>query len=111
MCMFTTTMMISFLRSNNKLSTKSYITISRVLCYSTETTIINKEKQKPTISKKNDNLYRRMSPVGDPKASMIPILEQWQNEGKTVRFDQLIVIIKSLRKFNRYTHALQVLLF
>ncbi|XP_071703018.1 pentatricopeptide repeat-containing protein At2g20710, mitochondrial-like [Rutidosis leptorrhynchoides] len=101
--------LISILRSNSKLTTKNYITISRALYFSTETKIINEEQQKvPPISKKNDNLYRRISPVGDPKASMIPILEQWQNEGKTVRFDQLIVIIKSLRKFNRYTHALQL---
>lgn len=85
-----------------------YVSISRVLFYSTETeteTSIIKEKR---ISKKSDNLYRRISPVGDPNVSMIPILDQWQKEGKVISFQQLPVIIKSLRKFKRYTHALQL---
>ncbi|KAL7609046.1 hypothetical protein Lser_V15G11074 [Lactuca serriola] len=95
-------MMMALLRSCK--SSKGYISISRGLFYSTETSII---QEKP-IPKKNDNLYRRISPVGDPNASMIPILEQWEKEGKSVKIEQLIVIIKSLRKFNRYTHALQL---
>ncbi|KAI3698283.1 hypothetical protein L2E82_41709 [Cichorium intybus] len=95
-------MMMAFLRSCK--SSKGYVSISRGLFYSTETSII----QEKHISKKNDNLYRRISPVGDPNVSMIPILEQWEKEGKSVKFKQLIDMIKSLRKFNRYTHALQL---
>ncbi|GKD37992.1 hypothetical protein Tco_1258199 [Tanacetum coccineum] len=97
--------MMSLLRSsrNNSSLKSSCISLSRALFYSTETNIV----PKVNVSKKNDNLYRRISPVGDPNVSMIPILDQWEKEGKTVRFQQLIVIIKSLRKFNRYTHALQ----
>ncbi|KAL8201506.1 hypothetical protein R6Q57_012845 [Mikania cordata] len=83
---------------------KPCISISRVLFYSTETTII---KQTQTV-KSNDSLYRRISPVGDPNVSVIPILDQWEKEGKSIIFSQLIPIIKSLRKFNRYTHALQL---
>ncbi|GJU17246.1 pentatricopeptide repeat-containing protein [Tanacetum coccineum] len=98
--------MMSLLRSsrNNSSLKSSCISLSRALFYSTETNTV----PKVNVSKKNDNLYRRISPVGDPNVSMIPILDQWEKEGKTVRFQQLIVIIKSLRKFNRYTHALQL---
>ncbi|KAJ0635464.1 hypothetical protein HanOQP8_Chr17g0651111 [Helianthus annuus] len=78
----------------------NYLSISRALFYSTETSTIKK--------KQPDNLYSRISPVGDPNVSVIPILEQWEKEGKSVVFSQIITIIKSLRKFNRYTHALQV---
>ncbi|KAI3714052.1 hypothetical protein L1987_72642 [Smallanthus sonchifolius] len=94
-------MMMGLVRSSKP--SKSCLSISRVLFYSTETTIT-----KPKQFKSNDNLYRRISPVGDPNVSVIPILDQWEKEGKTVVFSQLIVIIKSLRKFNRYTHALQL---
>ncbi|KAI3728677.1 hypothetical protein L6452_17318 [Arctium lappa] len=95
-------MIMAFLRSIR--SSKSYISISRAVFYSTETSVI----QQKQIPQKNDSLYSRISPVGDPNASMIPILDQWQSEGKFVSFQRLIVIIKSLRKFNRYTHALQL---
>ncbi|KAL9994375.1 putative tetratricopeptide-like helical domain superfamily [Helianthus debilis subsp. tardiflorus] len=78
----------------------NYLSISRALFYSTETSTIKK--------KQPDNLYSRISPVGDPNVSVIPILEQWEKEGKSVVFSQIITIIKSLRKFNRYTHALQL---
>ncbi|KAJ0666844.1 putative tetratricopeptide-like helical domain superfamily [Helianthus annuus] len=78
----------------------NYLSISRALFYSTETSTIQK--------KQPDNLYSRISPVGDPNVSVIPILEQWEKEGKSVVFSQIITIIKSLRKFNRYTHALQL---
>ncbi|KAJ9549250.1 hypothetical protein OSB04_021793 [Centaurea solstitialis] len=90
---------MAFLRSYKP--SKSHISISRAVFYSTET----KQKQ---ISQKNDSLYSRISPIGDPNASVIPILDQWQSEGKFVSFQRIIVIIKSLRKFNRYTHALQL---
>ncbi|XP_076921582.1 pentatricopeptide repeat-containing protein At2g20710, mitochondrial-like [Bidens hawaiensis] len=90
-------MMMALVRSF-KPSSISRLSVSRVLLYSTETSV------KPS----NDNLYRRISPVGDPNVSLIPILNQWEKEGKAVIFSQLIVIIKSLRKFNRYTHALQL---
>lgn len=101
--------MMAFLRSC-KSSSNNYISICRVLFYSTETTNIIKQKQ--IISKKNNEiLYKRISPNGDPNMSMIPILDQWEKEVKNVRFNHLIAIIKSLRKFNRYSHALQVLLY
>ncbi|KAK1437973.1 hypothetical protein QVD17_03774 [Tagetes erecta] len=96
--------MMQLIRSYKPL--KNFVSISRVSFYSTETNIIT-QKPKPS-SKSNDNLYKRISPIGDPNVSVIPILDQWEKEGKPVMFSRLVVIIKSLRKFNRYTHALQI---
>ncbi|EEF30799.1 pentatricopeptide repeat-containing protein, putative [Ricinus communis] len=55
-----------------------------------------------------NQLYRRISPVGDPKVSIVPILDQWIEEGKSVNKDQLQVFIKELRYCKRYTHALEI---
>ncbi|KAJ0807998.1 hypothetical protein HanLR1_Chr00c0860g0778051 [Helianthus annuus] len=90
-------MMMALVRSY-----KQSNSICRALLYSTETNIHQNFKRN------DDNLYRRISPVGDPNISMIPILDQWEKEGKTVIYTQLFLIIKTLRKFNRFTHALQV---
>ncbi|KAJ0812163.1 putative tetratricopeptide-like helical domain superfamily [Helianthus annuus] len=90
-------MMMALVRSY-----KQSNSICRALLYSTETNI------QQNFKRNDDNLYRRISPVGDPNVSMIPILDQWEKEGKTVIYTQLFLIIKTLRKFNRFTHALQL---
>jgi hypothetical protein len=54
------------------------------------------------------NLYRRISPVGNPRVTIVPILDQWIAEGKTVSREPLIAIIKELRYYKRYSHALEV---
>lgn len=53
-------------------------------------------------------LYQRISPVGDPRVSVVPILDQWVQEGKPVRQNDLQRIIKELRVFRRFHHALEV---
>ncbi|KAM3343627.1 pentatricopeptide repeat-containing protein, mitochondrial [Capsicum galapagoense] len=57
---------------------------------------------------KRDSLYRRISPIGDPKVSIVPVLDQWIKEGKHVVKEELQSIIKELRSFRRYKHALEV---
>ncbi|KDP21918.1 hypothetical protein JCGZ_03056 [Jatropha curcas] len=54
-------------------------------------------------------LYRRISPVGDHKVSIVPILDQWIEEGRSVNRFQLIGAIKELRYYKRYSHALEIL--
>lgn len=56
----------------------------------------------------NDDLYRRLSPVGDPNISIVPILDQWVSEGRPVQIVELRLIIKELRVYKRYKHALEV---
>ncbi|KAJ0087739.1 hypothetical protein Patl1_32861 [Pistacia atlantica] len=53
-------------------------------------------------------LYRRISPVGNPGVSIVPLLDQWVEEGRPVDKEQLQVFIKELRSYRRFRHALEV---
>ncbi|WCJ34114.1 hypothetical protein M5689_015435 [Euphorbia peplus] len=52
-------------------------------------------------------LYRRISPLGDRNLSVVPVLDQWVQEGRSVDHDGLTNIIKELRFFKRHRHALE----
>ncbi|KAL6133785.1 hypothetical protein ACLB2K_066019 [Fragaria x ananassa] len=54
-----------------------------------------------------DSLYRRIS-RNDPKASALPILDRWVQEGRAVDKDALVTIIKELRYHKDYRQALEV---
>ncbi|XP_027356546.1 pentatricopeptide repeat-containing protein At4g21705, mitochondrial-like [Abrus precatorius] len=54
------------------------------------------------------NLYSRISPLGDPSISVVPVLDKWIEEGNAVNGPQLQRIIKILRSRKRFTQALQV---
>ncbi|KAJ0028799.1 hypothetical protein Pint_36289 [Pistacia integerrima] len=54
------------------------------------------------------DLFRRITPLGDPTVSIVPLLDQWVQEGQTVEKEQLQLFIKELRSFRRFTHALQI---
>ncbi|XAR68353.1 hypothetical protein NMG60_11003449 [Bertholletia excelsa] len=55
-----------------------------------------------------NNLYSRISPLGNPNLSVIPVLDQWVQEGKNVRIFELRRIIRDLRGRRRYSHALEI---
>ncbi|PSR95685.1 Pentatricopeptide repeat-containing protein [Actinidia chinensis var. chinensis] len=55
-----------------------------------------------------NNLHSRISPLGSPNLSMVPVLDQWVHEGKIVRGFDLRRIIRDLRSRKRYAHALQI---
>ncbi|PIA24953.1 hypothetical protein AQUCO_14100002v1 [Aquilegia coerulea] len=57
---------------------------------------------------KRDTLYNRISFSLEPRASVVPILDQWIQEGKTVDYVQLQILIKRLKTFKRYKQALEV---
>ncbi|XP_027111777.1 pentatricopeptide repeat-containing protein At2g20710, mitochondrial-like [Coffea arabica] len=56
----------------------------------------------------SNNLYKRISPLGDPKISVVPVLDQWAAEGRPVHKEYLESIIKELKAYKRYKHALEV---
>lgn len=56
----------------------------------------------------NINLYSRISPLGTPNLSLVPVLDQWVEEGKKVRDVELDRIIRDLRSRKRYAQALEV---
>lgn len=56
----------------------------------------------------NKPLYRRITAIGDPKISVIPVLDQWVNEGNKVDERELRVIITEMTVYNRFKHALEI---
>ncbi|KAJ0265509.1 Pentatricopeptide repeat-containing protein [Hirschfeldia incana] len=56
----------------------------------------------------NDTLQRRVARAGDPSASIVRVLEGWLDEGNLVKTKELHSIVKMLRKFSRFSHALQI---
>ncbi|XVE92770.1 hypothetical protein REPUB_Repub01dG0128100 [Reevesia pubescens] len=61
-----------------------------------------------TLPPKTDSLHNRVSRTGDPKASVVPVLNQWLEEGKPIKQSVLQTLIRQLRSFRRFKHALQV---
>ncbi|CAM8992535.1 unnamed protein product [Rhodiola kirilowii] len=55
-----------------------------------------------------DTLYRNISRAGDPRVSVIPIIDQYVDQGGTLLQHQLKGFIKELRKYKRYKHALEI---
>ncbi|KAK4797824.1 hypothetical protein SAY86_030150 [Trapa natans] len=53
-------------------------------------------------------LYSKISPLGNPSASVSPELDQWVQAGNKIRFAELQRIIRDLRKRKRYNQALEV---
>ncbi|KAL5715529.1 hypothetical protein ACHQM5_017337 [Ranunculus cassubicifolius] len=76
-------------------------TLSRVLFYSTK-------PQPLTPNAKKDTLSNRISSLSDPKISVVPILDQWVEQGKSIKKDELTEIIKRLKSFKNYRHALEI---
>lgn len=56
----------------------------------------------------HDTLQRRVARAGDPSASILRVLEGWLDEGNPVKTSELHSIVKMLRKFSRFSHALQI---
>ena len=54
------------------------------------------------------SLYRRISPLGDPNVSLVPILDEWVQQGNPVTQTELQLIIRELRVCRRFKQALQV---
>ncbi|CAN1144317.1 Pentatricopeptide repeat-containing protein At2g20710, mitochondrial [Linum perenne] len=67
----------------------------------------NRNFTSPTKESGNE-LYRRISPVGDHKVSIVPILDRWIEEGNSIDKYQLVNYIKELRHYGRNYHALEI---
>ncbi|XP_057467035.1 pentatricopeptide repeat-containing protein At2g20710, mitochondrial-like isoform X3 [Actinidia eriantha] len=83
------------------LNTRCRLCFGKFLLYSTITTV-------SAPAKSGDSLYRRISPLGDPTVSIVPVLDQWVQEGRTVKKGDLENIIKELRRYSRFKHALEI---
>ncbi|XP_044495744.1 pentatricopeptide repeat-containing protein At2g20710, mitochondrial-like isoform X1 [Mangifera indica] len=85
----------------------SHRNVSSISSYSIATGNL-RSKWRRRMSNSMNALFGRISPLGDPKVSIVPILDQWVQEGRAVDKVQLRDFIKRLRSFRRYTHALQM---
>ncbi|KAL5715527.1 hypothetical protein ACHQM5_017335 [Ranunculus cassubicifolius] len=72
---------------------------SRVQFYSTKTL---------NSSSKKETLYSRIHSFHYPKAAIAPIIDQWIQEGNSIKDEELVSIIKSLKLSKRFNHALQI---
>ena len=66
------------------------------------------ENKEPSSSKGGDTLGRRLLSLVYPKRSAVIVLRKWAEQGKTIQKYQLNRVVRELRKFNRYKHALEV---
>ncbi|KAL7243765.1 hypothetical protein ACSBR1_016064 [Camellia fascicularis] len=57
---------------------------------------------------RSDSLYRRISPLGDPRVSVVPVLDQWVREGRPVDRQHIRFIIKELNHYKRFKHSLEI---
>ncbi|PIA55309.1 hypothetical protein AQUCO_00800202v1 [Aquilegia coerulea] len=75
--------------------------LMRDLFFSTET---QTSKPKTNI----DILYDKISSLVDQKESVIPILDQWNQQGKSVKQHELQSLIRQFRDSKRFNHALEI---
>lgn len=61
-----------------------------------------------STSAAKDTLYGRLLEHGNPRVSIEPVLDRWVSQGRHVDEKGLTVLIKQLRTFKRYSHALEV---
>ncbi|KAG6722579.1 hypothetical protein I3842_03G167700 [Carya illinoinensis] len=69
-------------------------------CYHSETL--------PGSAPKIDSLYGRISRDCDPRVPIVRVIDQWLEEGRDIQNSELHRLIKLLRKYHRFQHALQI---
>ncbi|KAJ0027700.1 hypothetical protein Pint_36291 [Pistacia integerrima] len=90
-------------------SIKSHLGLGNVVALSSYSTKIEERSRRLSRWKGSMNaLYRRISPIGDSRVSIVPLLDQWIEEGRPVDKEQLQSFIKELRSYRRFRHALEI---
>lgn len=84
-----------------RLSVKVSCSLSKIHSYGT----VDYERR-PIL--KWNALYKRISLMPNPELGSASVLNQWENEGKTLTKWQLCRVVKELRKFRKHDRALQV---
>ena len=80
-------------------NTSAISRVFRFSLYSTETL---------TSTPPEDSLQSRISSAIDSQVTLVPALEQWRKEGRSIKQHDLHRLIRKLRTFKRYHHALEV---
>ncbi|XP_065873311.1 pentatricopeptide repeat-containing protein At5g14770, mitochondrial-like isoform X2 [Euphorbia lathyris] len=61
-----------------------------------------------SYDEEDSGLWNRIKITTDPKASLVPVLDQWISEGNAVRKPILESLILLLQRERRYNHALEI---
>lgn len=69
---------------------------------------VDNEKKPGTTVVTWKAIYKRISIMGNREKGSSGVLNQWENEGKTVTKWELCRLVKELRKYGRYKLALEV---
>ncbi|KAF3444145.1 hypothetical protein FNV43_RR13835 [Rhamnella rubrinervis] len=56
----------------------------------------------------SDSLFNRLRVIRDPKASILPVLQQWVNEKRPLDRRELRYLVRIMKDFRRYNHALEI---
>jgi hypothetical protein len=70
--------------------------------------IQNPRSREPPWKGPFNRLSRRLSRIRDHNVSVIPVLDKWIQEGENIWEDLIHALIKELRQYRRYHHALEV---
>ncbi|KAK6289570.1 hypothetical protein POUND7_001111 [Theobroma cacao] len=82
-----------------------------VFPYSTSTTTTTGRSKMAMMGGSRKGLFRKISPIGDLSVSIVPVLDQWVEEGNSVEKHLLQFYINRLRSYRRYAHALEMSLW
>ncbi|KAM7506086.1 hypothetical protein LguiB_004990 [Lonicera macranthoides] len=70
--------------------------------------LLNAPPPPPPSPDDDYSLYRRISRIGDPSISVVPVLDNWIQQKKFVEKADLQRIIKELKFYKRFKHALEI---
>uniref|UniRef100_A0A6N2M053 Pentacotripeptide-repeat region of PRORP domain-containing protein n=1 Tax=Salix viminalis TaxID=40686 RepID=A0A6N2M053_SALVM len=93
--------LFSLLPQNYQVSISSTRVLASLL-FSTKT------PTKPLSSSDSSTLCRRIEAIRDPRASIVPVLDQWVKEGNNVDKYQLVSLVRLMKDYKRFNHALEV---
>ncbi|KAK1581659.1 hypothetical protein Q3G72_007804 [Acer saccharum] len=94
------TLLLRFLKKTHKFTT----TTAPILTRTSHIHIVTRKFH----GRINNNLYSRISPLGNTTCSLAPVLDKWVQEGNQLKEIELQRIIRVLRSHKRYSQALQV---
>ncbi|CAK7349802.1 unnamed protein product [Dovyalis caffra] len=99
-----------FLSSNPKLCHKGlgFSTVLRSLFFSTNTLT---KASTSSFSVRNETLYDRIRKSEDRNISIMPVIEEWLQDGRTISPVVLRKSMEWLHKRKRFSHSLEALLF
>ncbi|KAK4846784.1 hypothetical protein QYF36_021892 [Acer negundo] len=93
------------LQQNRRNHSASGVLLSSLFSNKTQT---QTQTQTITQSSPSKALYDRIQTIRDPKISVIPVLDKWVGEGNTVDTRKLHNLVRVMKEFKRFHHALEI---